>query len=250
MDFLEELRKITSQDAKSQIRNETSEFDVENQRVERDLVERGFDYILGRGEAIQEEARKKYVKDLKAKAESRDVDPADLNITSKTTSGALNKLVKDYKTADQQTTLALQTGQTGGKTREEIMAMSPSERGTFLQEALRKKRTVDVETDPATIRLENQDKENTRRYNLSEAREARRDKENTRRYDLKEQRLLADRVDAREATLMDLQFRKQQEANRMAMFDKRLAADQKLAKREKMAGIIAGLANLGAAFAI
>ena len=62
--------------------------------------------------------------------------------------------------------------------------------------------------------------------------------------------MLADRVDAREATLMDLQFRKQQEANRMAMFDKRLAADQKLAQREKMAGIIAGLANLGAAFAI
>ena len=34
------------------------------------------------------------------------------------------------------------------------------------------------------------------------------------------------------------------------MFDKRLASERKMAQKEKMAAIIAGLANLGGAFAI
>ena len=58
----------------SQIRNETSKFDVDEQRVERDLIERGFDKLLGREEAIQEEAAKKYVKDLTNTAERVSVE--------------------------------------------------------------------------------------------------------------------------------------------------------------------------------
>ena len=247
MDFLEELKKIAGQDAKSQIRNETSKFNVDEQRVERDLVERGFDYILGRGEAIQEEAAKKYVKDLTSVAEQglagiSDDPQADLGITSKTKRPELLTGIKDFKTNVANVTTYEQLG-TGTLDRATFMALSPKEQQEKIQEAGRIKKKVDYDTDPAMQEL-------LRQGEVKEAREARLEKEGNRRYDLTEKRDLADRVDAREATLMELQFRQQQEANKMSMFDKKLASHQKLAQREKMAGIISGLANLGAAFAI
>ena len=79
---------------------------------------------------------------------------------------------------------------------------------------------------------------------------ARQEKESNRRFDLSERRYLEDRISERETKLLELDVLKQKQANEMAMFDKKLAADQRNSKRERMAAIIAGLANLGGAFAI
>ena len=231
--------ELIGQDAESRLGTDRYK---PGQGVKRSIGERIFDKIYGQEAEIESLGKTKRVEDLKNTATQLGVDPADLNIDAETTQGRLTKLVKDQKNKDQTIAGILATGQYTGDTAA-LQAMSLPQLTEQLQTATRDKKRVDYDTDPTTQEL-------LRRAKISEAREARLEKENTRRYDLKEQRLLADRVDAREATLMDLQFRKQQEANKMAMFDKRLAADQKIAQREKMAGIIAGLANLGAAFAI
>jgi hypothetical protein len=78
---------------------------------------------------------------------------------------------------------------------------------------------------------------------LERLRIAGREKESDRRY-------YEDRINARETKLMELDLKKQGQRNEMAMFDKRLAADARSNKRERMMALMAGLANLGGAFTI
>ena len=118
----------------------------------------------------------------------------------------------------------------------------------------RDQRTADYKTDPLRIEQEGirkdallyqqgRDKETDRRFDLSEARNTR--LEQDRIAERKEGRL--DRIDQR---MSDREVRMLELGQQERMFDKRLQSDARADKKQRMAAIIAGLANLGGAFAI
>ena len=86
-------------------------------------------------------------------------------------------------------------------------------------------------------------REGTRRYDVAQTRQAGLDRD--RIAERKEGRL--DRIDQR---MSDREVRMLELGMQERMFDKRLQSDARADKKQRMAAIIAGLANLGGAFAI
>ena len=237
--MLDQIMEALGQDAASQIRNETTKFDVDTQSVKRGLLESAFDKMLGREGAIQEEAKKKYVKNLEKSAVGQELltrrDKGQAGITSETTEEALRRKLRDVREKDEVIGQIMGTGQFKGA-RADLQAMDVPALTNVLTDTRQAKIDYDDANNPATQRAVES--------------LARQEKESNRRFDLSERRYLEDRISERETKLLELDVLKQKQANEMAMFDKKLAADQRNSKRERMAAIIAGLANLGGAFAI
>ncbi len=232
-----QILEALGQDAKSQVRSETSEFDVDTQSVKRGLIESAFDKVTGREKAIQEEAAKKYTKDLKeTKVGEELLELRDTpGITSKSTKQGLRRQLRKVKEQDAVIGSILGTGEYKG-TRADLQAMDiPS-----LTELAGKTRRSAVKTADAENPVTQRAIANAEAEKL---RIAGREKESDRRY-------YEDRINARETKLMELDLKKQGQRNEMAMFDKRLAADARANKRERMMALMSGLANLGGAFAI
>ncbi len=94
--MFEQILEALGQDAKSQVENETSEFDVDTQKVKRGLIESAFDKVTGREKAIQEEAAKKYTKDLKKSKVGKALSTArdEAGIASKSTEHGLRRQLR------------------------------------------------------------------------------------------------------------------------------------------------------------
>jgi hypothetical protein len=207
IDFLKEL---IGQDAQSQIDNETSKFNVGNQKVKRSAGERFFDTFLGRSEEIQELAKQKYQDSLKSTQGYQDLEILGKTpeLTSYMTPGSLGGLARTAKK----------------------------------EEAIEDRKT-NYRTDPARIKAD-ADAKIERDYRRDT------DAENTRRFNANQRATIDAQRDTTALGMAQLDITRQQEANRMAEETRRYNERRSDSKRERMAAIIAGLANLGGAFVI
>ena len=207
---MEWVAELFGQTAEQQLDSETSKFNVGKQSIKRSAGERFFDNFLGRSEEIQKLAKDRYTESLKSTQGYQDLE--GLQKTPELTS---------YMTP----------GSLRGKA------------NTALEEKARDQRTKNWETNPATQRL-------IKKENDALIYQKGRDREGDRRFE--SNRL--DALDARRATtalgMAQLDVTRQQEANRMAEENRRYDERRADSKKERMAAIIAGLANLGGAFAI
>ena len=230
------LLEILGQRPEDAIKRETSSYRP-GEGVERSPFERLRDTVLGQTDAIQEAAGKKYVRDLEESdvgTALRVLDPT-AEITKDTKKTDLAKLLKDTKAKDDLRVAILNTGYTD-KTGSELMEMDESALRPILEQATDDKAKRDYNTNPAVIKEESRYK-TEREDRISREEQARKDR-------------ISERMSNRELAMLDLDIKKQAQANELAMYDKKLAYQAQVDQRNKMAGIIAGLANLGAAFAI
>ncbi len=240
---------LFGQDVEGQVSSDLDGWDPKTQSLSREGGEAWWDAALGRTDAIQEKAKQQYIKDLEKSQLAQGLEvmrPGDVDITGSTTKTELARLYKQAKLEDQLIDKIMSTGQYPG-VRADLEGKGSSALSGMLPELVSAQQAAAYSNNPAVIdskarqttldrRHEAQQAENTRRYE-SEKTERAQIRQDT-RADALEQRI-ADR----EGRLMELGMQER-------MFDKRLSADSKRAHKEKMATIIAGLSNLGAAFAI
>ncbi len=211
------LLDLIGQSADKQLEGETSKYNPRKGTIERSDNEKWWDERFGRTGAIQQGAKDSYVDEISDGkiADSIVMHGGTPEITARTTKAELLKQAaaakKDYDKANRDATYDENYNRPDAITA----------RGN-------------LEADRARVIA--RDKEGDRRYYDSkrEALQLRKD-----------ERL--DRVDQR---MSDREVRMLELGMQERMFDKRLQSDARADKKQRMAAIIAGLANLGGAFAI
>ena len=207
---MEFLAELFGQTAEQQAQKETSDYEPTSQSIKRSATERAFDSLFGRTEAVQEAAGKKYIKNLGETEAAQYLESRGID----------PKLATD-------TTKATLLGRAKKKKKNERV----------------EDRNTDYRTNPV-IQQQLTDAKTDRAYLRS------RDSEADRRFQATQMESINARRDQTALSRAQLDVTSQQEANRMAEETRRYNERRSDSKRERMAAIIAGLANLGGAFAI
>jgi len=208
---MEWLAELLGQTAEQQLRGETSKFDPSKNTIERSAVERFFDDRFGRTKELQDLARKRQVKELEQSETARN----------------LRRL---------------------GKAVDAESTMTEDDLVPALRDAQEKER--DRISDKAYDKAYNRPGaiEDRNRTERMETRMLNQDAENTRRWDAQQLESIDARRDQTALGMAQLDLSRQQEANRMAEETRRYDQRRADSKQERIAAIIAGLANLGGVF--
>jgi len=208
---MEWLAELLGQTAEQQLRGETSKFDPSKNTIERSAVERFFDDRFGRTKELQDLARKRQVKELEQSETARN----------------LRRL---------------------GKAVDAESTMTEDDLVPALRDAQEKER--DRISDKAYDNAYNRPGaiEDRNRTERMETRMLNQDAENTRRWDAQQLESIDARRDQTALGMAQLDLSRQQEANRMAEETRRYDQRRADSKQERIAAIIAGLANLGGVF--
>ncbi len=219
-------------------------YDPETKSVKgRDTLERISDKIFSRD--IEGAAKRRLVKDREAK-EGGLLTDAGYEYSADTTEKQFDKLLREARDKKDYVTQIRALGQSPLSTRE-LYGMDPGALSAMVQKDAQTKRTSDDATNPETIRQIAATTEATKRYEAEKA-------ESDKRYygDRAEARELRkdERLDRIDQRMSDREVRMLELGMQERMFDKRMQSDARADKKQRMAAIIAGLANLGGAFAI
>ncbi len=210
MEFLAEL---FGQTAEQQLQGETSKFDPNKNNIKRSTLESFFDDRFGRAKDIQRLARERQEEQLKGSATARGLRQLGETVDVESTMTE-DDLVPALRKAKEAEAIRLQ---------EDSLDRARNRPGA-------------IEARDRNDRLE------TRMINQ--------DAENRRRFDAGQLESINARRDQTALGMAQLDITRQQEANRMSEETRRYDQRRADSKKERMAAIIAGLANLGGAFAI
>jgi hypothetical protein len=213
---------------------EGSKYEPKTGRVERNFMESAGDLIFQRGDDIQKEGK---ARRREAIAESRAgqlLDDAGQDYTADTTDAELRKKGRALQAKESYVNRILQAG--GTQPKSELYGLDTAALGSLANQAERTKKNRDYTESQAYKDAKTREGVADQRYydDRADARQLKKDE----RLDRIDQR-----TSDREARMLELGMQER-------MFDKRLASEASASKKERMAALIAGLANLGGAFTL
>ena len=220
--------------ARKTLDREGSKYDPKLGRVERNFMESAGDFIFQRGDDIQKEGKERRRESIAGSEAGMLLDDAGQDYTADTTNEELRKRGRALKAKEAYVNRILQAG--GVQPKAELYALDTATLGSKANAAERTKANTDYTASQAYKDAQERIGISDQRYydDKAESRELRKDEQ-------------LERVDQR---MSDREVRMLELGQQERMFDKRLASDARADKKQRMAAIIAGLANLGGAFAI
>ena len=232
-------------DAGKTLDREGSTYEPKKGKVERNFMESAGDFIFQRGDEVQEEGKERRREKIAGSDAGMLMDDAGQEYTADTTNEELRKKGRALKAKEAYVNRILQAG--GVQPKAELYALDTATLGSKANEAERGKANIDYTNSQVYKDAQTREGIRDKRYADDKVTSDRRyyDDKAENRQMRKDERL--DRVDQR---MSDRETKMLELGMQERMFDKRLQSDARADKKQRMAAIIAGLANLGGAFAI
>jgi hypothetical protein len=225
---------------------------VPNEGVERNAMQSLGDFVFQRGDDIQAEGKERRRKKIASTKEGQLLDDAGQEYSADTTDEELAKRGRALKIKEAYVNRILEAG--GVQPKAELYALDTATLGSKANTAERDKANTDYRSSQAYKDQQTRQGIIDTRYADDKAEANKRYYAQSRRQDALDRDRIAERKEGRldriDQRMSDREVRMLELGMKERMFDKRLQADARTAKRERMAAIIAGLTNLTGAFAI